>query len=110
MRNQLERAVERISNCALRDNIVNSINGVNQRLEKQINEKFKHFKDHLSSMDEQIQKDRVEANKTIQSVKKRTLGKITGKQIISKAMSLKHFSYSSNMNLYNKKTGSKEIY
>ena len=85
MRNQLERAVERISNCALRENIVNSISGVNQRLEKQINEKFKHFKDHLTSMDEQIQKNKAEANTTILSVKKRTLGKITGRKIIFKA-------------------------
>jgi disulfide oxidoreductase YuzD len=69
----------RINECALRENTVSSIKQTQKYLENEMNSKFSHIKYHMQNLDEKIKKSDSDLKMKIQDIKKKTLGKITGK-------------------------------
>ena len=70
--------MNRINECALRENTVSSIQQTQKYLEREINDKFSHIKFHMQNLDKKIEHADTNLNKKIQGIKKKTLGRITG--------------------------------
>ena len=79
MREMFDKVLSRIDECALRENTTENIQQVQKFLEKEINDKCKNIKGHLNQLGKQIDLDKAQFNQNIQNVKRKTLGKITGK-------------------------------
>ena len=75
----VSEVLSRINDCALRENTVASIQQTQKFLEQKINEKFSHVKFHMQNLDGKIENADKNLNMKIQEIKKKTLGKITGK-------------------------------
>ena len=82
MKEKLEKIEGRINDCALRENMVSNLKEVQTCLEKEMNTQFSHSKFHMQNFETEIKNTQSEFQEKISDIKKKTLGKITGKHYI----------------------------